>query len=140
MQARRIRRGALDVHRRSWTSRTVAGRRNVEPDFALTVALPPEQFELLAERVAKILGETEVGLADADRGGWPEWMSVETAARYLDVPAERVRKLKSRGKIPHYQEAPGCRIFFRRSDLEEWMSGFGRWRGSSQTPRRGPEG
>jgi hypothetical protein len=107
----------LDVHRRSWTSRTVAGRRNVEPDFALTVALPPEQFELLAERVAKILGETEVGLADADRGGWPEWMSVETAARYLDVPAERVRKLKSRGKIPVLKD--DCPGFHHVSNTRE---------------------
>lgn len=63
---------------------------------------------------------------DRDHAKWPEWMSVETAANYLDVTVERVRKLKDRREIPYYQEAPGCRVFFRRSELDEWMSGFRR--------------
>ena len=44
-------------------------------------------------------------------------MNVETAARYLDVPEERVRKLKDRRVIPYYQDGPGCRVFFRRAEL-----------------------
>ena len=51
----------------------------------------------------------------------PEWMSVESAARYLDVSPERVRKLVARRTIPHYQEGPGCRVFLRRRELDEWM-------------------
>jgi excisionase family DNA binding protein len=65
---------------------------------------------------------------EREAGGfdWPEWMSVDTAARYLDASEERVRKLKDRKEIPHYQEGPGCRVFFRRSELDHWMNGFRR--------------
>ena len=37
---------------------------------------------------------------------WPEWMSVETAAAYLDVSPERLHKLKQRGHVPFVQTAP----------------------------------
>ena len=85
--------------------------------------LPPELLDGLVEEVtARVLAQLAEREADGD--AWPEWMSVETAARYLDVSEERVRKLKDRREIPHYQEAPGCRVFFRRSDLDEWMGGF----------------
>jgi excisionase family DNA binding protein len=52
---------------------------------------------------------------------WPEWMNVETAAAYLDSSVERLRKLVARRQIPFVQEGPGCRVFFRRSDLDAWM-------------------
>ncbi|MBA3844185.1 MAG: helix-turn-helix domain-containing protein, partial [Actinobacteria bacterium] len=52
---------------------------------------------------------------------WPEWMGVETAARYLDVSPQRLRKLVAAGSIPHVQEGPGCRVFFGRADLDRWM-------------------
>jgi excisionase family DNA binding protein len=48
-------------------------------------------------------------------------MSVETAARYLDVSPERVRKLQARGVLPYYQEGPGCRVFFNRRELDDAM-------------------
>jgi len=48
-------------------------------------------------------------------------MNVATCARYLDVSPERVRKLVATRRIPYSQEAPGCRVFFRRSELDEWM-------------------
>jgi excisionase family DNA binding protein len=61
---------------------------------------------------------------EVEAASWPEWMSVETAARYLDVPAERLRKLKDRREIPFHQEGPGCRVFFARRDLDRWMETF----------------
>ncbi len=78
---------------------------------------------VIAERVAQILQTNQSARTDRE---WPEWMSVETAATYLDISEERVRKLKDRHGIPYYQDGPGCRIFFYRSELDEWMSGFGR--------------
>jgi excisionase family DNA binding protein len=62
---------------------------------------------------------------EIEAAAWPEWMSIETAARYLDCPSERVRKLIARRAIPFSQEAPGCRIFLSRSDLDTWMRGGG---------------
>jgi excisionase family DNA binding protein len=52
---------------------------------------------------------------------WPEWMDAFKAADYLGVSVERVRKLKDRGAIPAYQEAPRCRVLFRRRDLDASM-------------------
>jgi excisionase family DNA binding protein len=53
---------------------------------------------------------------------WPEWMSLKTAARYLDISSERLSKLKQRGAIPHHQDGGrGCRVFFKRVDLDSWM-------------------
>jgi excisionase family DNA binding protein len=56
--------------------------------------------------------------------GFPEWMNVTTAAAYLDVSVQRLRKLVATKQIPFVQEAPACRIFFSRSDLDRWMRGF----------------
>jgi excisionase family DNA binding protein len=59
--------------------------------------------------------------ADLDREAWPGWLDVPTAARYLSVSEERIRKLVARHGIPYSQEGPGCRIFFERAALDQWM-------------------
>jgi hypothetical protein len=86
----------------------------------LSVALPTEFVELVATRVAEILLEREV--TSVDERAWPEWMSVVTAAQYLDMPLERLRKLKDRRAIPCHQEGPGCRLFFSRKELGAYMA------------------
>ena len=90
---------------------------------SLTVELPVALVDALVGATADRVLER----VDADRLSqptWPEWMSVDTAARYLDVSPERVRKLQSRREIPFHQEASGCRVLFRRDDLDEWMQRF----------------
>jgi len=37
---------------------------------------------------------------------------------------DRIRKLVARREIPYCQEAPGCRIFFSRADLDESLASF----------------
>jgi excisionase family DNA binding protein len=91
----------------------------------LTFTLPAETLAAVAEHTAEMVLSRVVARGGADTA-WPEWMSVETAARYLDAPEERVRKLKDRREIPHYQEGPRCRVFFRRSELDDWMARFRR--------------
>jgi hypothetical protein len=56
------------------------------------------------------------------RGDGRVWFDVDGAADYLSMPAERLRKLVGRRAIPYHQEAPGCRIFFSRTDLDDWMA------------------
>jgi excisionase family DNA binding protein len=85
----------------------------------LLFELPEEALEAVAERVAAML---RLSSEDRDDAGWPEWMGVETAARYLDVSPERVRKLQARGLLPYYQEGPGCRLFFNRRELDAAMA------------------
>lgn len=88
----------------------------------LTFSLPAEVVEAIAERAAEIVLARLGDGRESER--WPDWMSVETAARYLDVSPERVRKLVARREIPFSQEAKGCRVFLRRSDLDAWMDGY----------------
>jgi excisionase family DNA binding protein len=87
----------------------------------LAISVPSDVVQAIAERVAAML---ELSSKSADGTRWPEWMSVETAARYLDVSPERVRKLQARGHLPYYQEGPGCRVFFNRRELEQQMAKF----------------
>ncbi len=84
--------------------------------------LTDEQIEALAVLVAERLK----GMRQTADGTAPlsEWLDVKEAALYLGVKPERVRKLRARGVLPSYQEAPGCRVFFRRGELDAVMT---RW-------------
>jgi excisionase family DNA binding protein len=90
---------------------------------AFTIALPPELLEQVVDAVAaRVLERLESQLSPGR--AWPEWMNVETAANYLDVSPERLRKLQARREVPFHQEAPGCRVLYGRSDLDQWMNSF----------------
>ena len=85
----------------------------------LRLVIQPEQVSALAAMLADLLH----GYKRASAGEtWPEWLNVERAAGYLDCTPERIRKLIARREIPFHQEAPGCRIFFRREELDAWMA------------------
>lgn len=85
----------------------------------LRLLIQGEQVSALAALVAELL-HTQGQPSATDT--WPEWMNVDTAASYLDCTPERVRKLVARREIPYHQEAPRCRIFFRRQELDTWMA------------------
>jgi excisionase family DNA binding protein len=84
----------------------------------LSLEARAELEQLVAELVEAEFARREALRADE----WPEWMSVDTAARYLDCSPERVRKLIARRTLPFCQDAPGARVFLRRSDLDAHMS------------------
>ena len=88
--------------------------------------------ETLQQLVEAVVARVRAELEPSEQR--QEWLSVESAARYLDVGVERVRKLAAGRDLPYYQEGPGCRVFFRRSELDAWMSG------TRIAPRREPEG
>ena len=88
-------------------------------EHGVTVAVPTELIELVATRAAELVAER---LARQDAEPWPEWMSIETAARYLDCTVQRMRKLVARREVPYSQESPGCRVFFHRLELDRWMA------------------
>ena len=73
-------------------------------------------------------------LQDLDLSGdaWPAYMDAPTAARYLGVSEQRVRKLQARRMLPVIQEARGHRVTFARTDLDQLAS---TWRVEAVTPR-----
>jgi excisionase family DNA binding protein len=82
----------------------------------VTVALEQLRAELRDELRAELR-------AEAHAATWPRWMSVDTLARYIDASPQRIRKLVARRAIPFVQEAPGCRVFFDRQEIDRWMAG-----------------
>jgi excisionase family DNA binding protein len=91
-----------------------------EPKLGLTI--PEEVIEALAVAVSERLLPALRAASETER--WPEWMAIDTAARYLDVSPQRLRKLVAQRQIPFHQEDKGCRVLFRRGDLDDWMSTF----------------
>lgn len=79
---------------------------------ALSLALPPELVEVVAERAAEIVAERLAPLTEP-------WVGVDQAAEHLACPKSRIYALVSAQRIPH--EKDGSRLLFRRSDLDEWL-------------------
>lgn len=85
----------------------------------LVVSIPADQLDQLVDLVAARLADR----LEPPTPTWPEWMSIETASRYLDCSVERLRKLVARNQIPFHQEGPRTRVFFNRFDIDGWMQG-----------------
>ena len=49
-----------------------------------------------------------------------EWMDTRRAAEYLGIHRDSLRRLAAERTIPAEQAAAGCKLFFRRSDLDAW--------------------
>jgi excisionase family DNA binding protein len=100
--------------------RSAPGQGTIVND--ILVAVPTEVLQAVASAAAEQVLAVIAAVPPGDL--WPEWMAVETAARYLDISPERLRKLQARREVPFYQEGPRCRVLFRRRDLDDWMASF----------------
>jgi excisionase family DNA binding protein len=76
----------------------------------------------IADRLAAVI--TERLVVSDDRPD--EWLDSRHAAEYLGVHRDTLRKLAAERAIPSEQDAPGCKLYFRRSDLDAWRHGGGR--------------
>ena len=76
----------------------------------------------LADRVAALVVKQ---LSGSDERA-DEWFDSRHAAEYLGVHRDTLRKLAAERSIPSEQDGPGCKRYFRRSDLDEWRHGGGR--------------
>lgn len=48
------------------------------------------------------------------------WLDARSAAQYLGVHRDTLRKLAAQRAIPTHQDGPGCKLYFRRDELDEW--------------------
>jgi excisionase family DNA binding protein len=80
-------------------------------------------IDKLVARVAAAVVE-HLGRASSDDSA--EWLDSRSAAKYLGVHRDTLRKLAAERAIPVYQDGRGCKLFFRRSDLDEWRDKGGR--------------
>jgi excisionase family DNA binding protein len=61
-----------------------------------------------------------------------EWMDAHAAAAHLGVHRDTLRKLAAQRAIPVHQDGPGCKLYFRRDELDEWR------RSARPTRRKAP--
>jgi excisionase family DNA binding protein len=80
-------------------------------------------MDQLADRVAAALAQR---LASPTAEVAPEWLDSRAAAEYLGLHRDTLRKLAAERAIPAEQDGPGCKLFFRRNDLDEWRMAGGR--------------
>ena len=83
----------------------------------------------IADRLAAVIAERLVVLDDRP----DEWFDSRHAAEYLGVHRDTLRKLAAERAIPSEQDGPGCKLYFRRSDLDAWRHAGGRPRHIAST-------
>jgi excisionase family DNA binding protein len=75
----------------------------------------------LADRVASMVLEHLSGSHEQAEA----WLDSRHAAEYLGVHRDTLRKLAAERSIPSEQDGPGCKLYFRRADLDAWRHGGG---------------
>jgi len=111
--------------RRATASRRQSGydytrREEALNDLSLIAAALEELVERVARRVVALQIEEQRRQMESD--GLSPWMSLNTAAAYLDWPKQRLYRLTASGAIPHYKQEG--RLLFNRAELERWLAGF----------------
>ena len=69
----------------------------------------------LADLIVERLAERAPNAPPAE-----EWLEARAAAEYLGIHRDTLRKLAAERAVPVHQDGPGCRLFFRRDELDEW--------------------
>lgn len=87
----------------------------------------PEGARAIAAELAPLLTDL---LAASSK---PGWLDAKDAAEYLGVHVDTLNRQARAGRIPSEQEAPGCKRFFNRSDLDRLRESGG----APIQPRRG---
>lgn len=77
-------------------------------------ALLDQLADRVADRIMERLSFTQPA-PEPDR-----WMNSAEAAAYLGTTANALHKLTSARTVPFEQDAPGGRLYFKRSDLDAW--------------------
>jgi excisionase family DNA binding protein len=74
--------------------------------------------------VDRLTARTEASTESAQ----DDWMDARAAADYLGIHRDTLRKLAAERAVPVHQDGPGCKLYFRRDELDDW-------RRSSNAPR-----
>jgi excisionase family DNA binding protein len=89
--------------------------------------LPATALDTLLERLAESLARKLADRLAAEQGKQGDeeaspWLALESAARYLDWPKQRLYKLVASGAVPHYKQEG--RLLFHREELDRWLAQF----------------
>lgn len=92
---------------------------NVEPGagHVLTVAVPDELVQELAERIAELVVER----VEAQPQVASPWLDFEAALAYLGFSRDRLYKLTAARAIPFRKKHDGQGLLFHRDELDRWV-------------------
>ena len=85
---------------------------------ALVAELDDAALDALAEKLApRLLGRL------APSAGPDGWLDAKSAAAYLSISVHALHKLTAARVVPFEQEGPGCKLWFKPSELDAWRRG-----------------
>jgi excisionase family DNA binding protein len=87
------------------------------PEHQLTLALPEQLLQTLAERIAEQLLERQ----GETTGAASPWLDVNGAAAYLGFSRDRLYKLTAAQAIPFRKKRGGQGLLFHRDELDRWL-------------------
>ena len=82
----------------------------------LTLLLPDQLLEALAERVAALLRESEAAAPIES-----PWLDFEAARGYLRFSRDQLYKLTAARAIPFRKKRDGHGLLFHRDELDRWL-------------------
>ena len=83
-------------------------------------------IEGLLRQVADRVATAIINRLQPTTSGGDDWLDSRNAAEYLGLHRDTLRRLAAERAIPSEQDGPGCKHYFRRSDLDDWRRGGGR--------------
>lgn len=92
-------------------------RRPPDTGHALTLVVPDELLQALAERTAALLAER----LEPARHTESPWLDFEQAMGYLHFSRDRLYKLTAARAIPFRKKRDGQGLLFHREELDRWV-------------------
>lgn len=95
----------------------------VERHSAGTAAAFNDENAVLNEllmQLAEVVAERVAAMLMAPRRTRDEWLDTRRAAEYLGIGRDSLRRLAAERAIPTEQAGTGCKLYFRRSHLDQW--------------------
>lgn len=80
-------------------------------------------LDVLADRIAERVAARMAAAPVTARPAGEVWLDTGAAAEHLGIHRDTLRKLAAQGRIPYEQEGPGCKLYFRRSTLDQMRTG-----------------
>jgi hypothetical protein len=95
-------------------------------------SLDDDTIRKLIDRAWPIIAERLQAAAPAPDG----WLDSNGAAAYLSISLNALHKLTATRVVPFEQEGPGCKLWFRRDELDAWRKGDLRQTGGTARAER----
>jgi excisionase family DNA binding protein len=113
-----------------------AALRPADTGMAAATPIPgPDQtraaapsIDALLDRLVDRVAEAVVARLGGGQAQRDDWLDSRQAAEYLGLHRDTLRRLAAARAIPSEHDGRGCRLFFRRTVLDEWRSSSGRSR------------